>query len=61
MFGIFDWIRRSARAALVAGVQDGLNDLTGAEGEAPDAPVLRLTFRPEKMEETPAKGRRKAE
>jgi hypothetical protein len=58
MFGVFKWIRESVRAAFLAGVQDGVNELTAAEGEALDLPALRLTLRPAVEEDGPA--RRKA-
>lgn len=43
MFGFFNWIRQQARAALIAGIQDGVAELEAVEF-SPGEPV-RLTLK----------------
>lgn len=54
--GLFGWLRNRTRAAVVAGVQDALDELSGVKVEDETPAPLRLTFK----EPEPEKGKRKA-
>lgn len=59
--GLFNWVREAAKAAFLAGIQDGVNELNGTAVTVPPV-VLQLSYSPHPVEvevdSTPSKGKK---